>query len=59
MTIRTYFETLSPGLQAKLDAKYRMNQKQYRVFNTGAIQTRFETGNLMSKPVEMAKMPTV
>ena len=46
ITTRFYFEKLSPGLRAKLDANFRINQRPFGVFNTGVIRTRFETGGL-------------
>jgi hypothetical protein len=58
MTIRLYFETLSPGLRAKLDAKYRTNQKTYRTLNNGVIRARFETGGFIPGPVEVIQIPT-
>jgi hypothetical protein len=58
MTIRLYFETLSPGLRAKLDAKYRMTQKPYRTLNPRVIRARFESGGFIPGPVEIVQIPT-
>lgn len=58
MTIRLYFETLSPGLRAKLDAKYRLNKKPNRVLNPVVIRTRLETGGFIPEPVEVVQVPS-
>lgn len=57
MTIRLYFETLSPGFHARLDAKYRMQQKSLRAFNTVIYRARLETGNIFPVPADMLKVP--
>jgi hypothetical protein len=57
MTIRLYFETLSPGLRARLDARYRMNKKPYHTFSPGVIRARFETGGIVPGPVEVVPLP--
>jgi hypothetical protein len=58
MTIRLYFETLSPGLHARLDARYRMNRKPGRIFQPGVVRTRFASGGFIPTPVEVLQVPT-
>jgi hypothetical protein len=57
MTTRLYFEKLSPGLRAKLDANFRINQRPIGVRNTGVIRTRFETGSLIPGQAGILKRP--
>jgi hypothetical protein len=57
ITTRFYFEKLSPGLRAKLDANFRINQRPFGVFNTGIIRRTFETGTLSSKQAGILQTP--
>jgi hypothetical protein len=58
MDVRFYFEKPSPGLRAKLDAKYRTNKTTLRGFSAGAVHTRLETGNFIIKPVDIVQIPS-
>ncbi len=55
MTTKFYFENLSPGLRARLDANYRVNQRPFGMLNTCVNRTRFETLSLIPGRVGILK----
>lgn len=57
MAIRLYFEKLSPGLHAKLDAKYRTNKKQDQDFDVADIRAKLERGGFgINEPVDVVQV---
>ncbi|HUT67155.1 MAG TPA: hypothetical protein VMW86_01215 [Dehalococcoidales bacterium] len=57
MAIRLYFEKLSPGLHAKLDAKYRTNNKSNHRYNVAGIRARLERGGFgINEPVDIVQV---
>jgi hypothetical protein len=59
MTTKLYFETLSPGLRARLDARYRMNRKPHQLFRPSFGRGRLEAGGLVPPAVEFLQTPAL
>jgi hypothetical protein len=56
MAIMLYFEKLSPGLHAKLDAKYRTKNNHGHRFDITDIPTRLDRDLSGSEPVDVVKV---
>jgi hypothetical protein len=57
MAIRLYFEKLSPGLHARLDAKYRTNKKHVPEFDVAGIRAKLERESFeINEPVEVVQV---
>lgn len=58
MAIRLYFEKLSPGLHAKLDAKYRTNNKRHdQELDVAGIRAKLERGGFeINEPVDVVQV---
>jgi hypothetical protein len=59
MTTKLYFETLSPGLRARLDARYRLDRKPHRLFHPAFSRGRLEAGGLVPAAVESLQTPAL
>ncbi len=57
MTIRFYFEKLSPGLHARLDGKYRTNKKHNHGYDAAGIRAKLERGGFVTgDPVDIVQV---
>lgn len=57
MAIRLYFEKLSPGLHAKLDAKYRTSKKPVQELDVAGIRAKLERGGFdINEPVDVVQV---
>jgi hypothetical protein len=57
MVVKIHFETLSPGLKAKLDAKYRVTNNHRFDSTNGFVRKTYRNGNgasLLEDEVKMA-----
>lgn len=43
--VKIYFETLSPGLRARLDARYRVNSNHRMHYTNGTLRKSFRNGS--------------
>jgi len=56
MVVKIHFETLSPGLKAKLDAKYRVTSNHRSDNTNGTIRKAYRNGNGVSLLEDDVKM---
>lgn len=56
MVVKIHFETLSPGLKAKLDAKYRHTNNGRNDYSNGALRKLYRNGNGASLLEDDVKM---
>lgn len=56
MVLKIYFETLSPGLKAKLDARYRVASNHRTDYTNGSLRKLSRNGNGVSLLEDDVKM---
>ena len=57
MVVKIHFETLSPGLQAKLDARYRANTNHIRIEKNNGSKRVVRNSPLTRWLADAIKMP--
>jgi len=56
MVVKIHFETLSPGLKAKLDARYRVTSNHRTDYTNGTLRKLCRNGNGSSVLEDDVKM---